>query len=481
MVDKKELLDVDVGEFRKFVESFISKMGFDIKSVREYHDGSVSVQAKTTNPMGGEVLSIVRATPQTDEVDSKHVKKIEEEMNEIGAVRAALITISDFTGEAIDYARGKPISLINRFQIVESLESREGELEQDVKDFMIDYGLTEKRFMGEDHIFIPSKKRAEVLSYFKSKKRSPRLIIGGPKEKIEEIETRYAPVGMFKVTVSSDVNLDGEALGKTENDDFLFVNLNNADTYFLRKRRKTGSANYSVESSPILKDILDLPEEARNHLTDLLEHGELPFKYLDDKFVAILEAKNVIKTYERRGFFPQHDMIRDTVNILVFVVQEVFDLVTLFVHDIMGTSAGDIKRTLPHVEGAGDEDKAVIASINMPHLIGGIYDLKKFLVIKMVSGLKLKVDKIKYGSKRIASLLKSIFEAVSVSPRGVLFIPYFICTYRTMDVKGLRRREVLITPKFIVEEAREKDKARTPVVRDQETLKFNELPYKIIK
>lgn len=480
MVYKKELLDVDVGEFRKFVESFISKMGFDIKSVREYPDGSVSVQAKTTNPMGGEVLSIVRATPQTDEVDSKHVKKIEEEMNEIGAVRAALITISDFTGEAIDYARGKPISLINRFQIVESLESREGGLEQDVKDFMVKYGLTEKRFMGEDHIFIPSKKRAEVLSYFKSKKKKPRLIIGGPKEKIEEIETKYAPVGMFKVTVSSDVNLEGEAFGKTENDDFLFVNLNNADTYFLRKRRKTGSANYSVESSAILKDILDLPEEARNHLTDLLEHGELPFKHLDDKFVAILEAKDVIKTYERRGFFPQHGTIRDTVNILVFVVQEVFDLVTLFVHDVMGTSAGDIKRSLPHLE-AADEDKAVIASINMPHLRGGIYDLKKFLVIKMVSGLKLKVDKIKYGSRNIASLLKSIFEAVSVSPRGVLFMPYFICTYRTMDVKGLRRREVLITPKFIVEDAREKDKARTPVVREQASLKFDALPYKIIK
>ncbi|MFH1788504.1 MAG: restriction endonuclease [Candidatus Altiarchaeota archaeon] len=480
MAERKEMLDVDVGEFRDFVESFISKMGFDLKDMKEYPDGSISVHAKTTNPMGGEVLSIVRATPQTKEVDSKQVKKLEDEMKETGAVRAALITISDFTGEAIDYARGKPISLINRFQIVESIESRQGELEESIRDFMVKSGLTEKRFMGEDHIFIPSKKREEVLEYFRSKKKKPRLIIGGIQEKIEEVETKYAPVGMFKVTVSSDVHLEGEAFGKVEHDDFLFVNLNNADLYYLRKRRKTGSTDYSVESSPILKDILDLPEEAREQLTDLLEHGELPFKHLDDKFLAILEAKGVIKKYERKGFFPHNNTIRDTVNILVFVVQEVFDLVTLFVHDVMGTSAGDIKRNLPHLE-APDEDTAVVASINMPHLYGGIYDLKKFLVIKMVSGLKLKVDKIKYSSGSISSLLKSIFTAVSVSPRGVLFMPYFICTYRSMDVRGLRRREVLITPKFIAVEMREKDRQRKSVVGEQDALKFDSVPYKIIK
>jgi predicted transcriptional regulator len=283
---------------------------------------------------------------------------------------------------------------------------------------------------------------------------------------------------MLKVTVSRDIHLEGESLGKTEHDDFLFVNLNNGDLYFLRKRRKTGATDYSVESSPILKDILELPEEARDHLTHLLEHGELPYKHLEDEYIAILESKGVIKTYDRGRLFPHHATVRSAINIAVFVAQELFDLVRLFIHDVMGTVGGEITRTLAEPE-VPPEDRAVVASINMPHLQGGIYDLKKFLVIKMVSGLKFTVDKIKYTSSDIATLLKSIFSAVSVSPRGVLFMPYFVCTYRSLDVKGLRRREVLIAPKFI--SAEQKEAARKPAPERIEALKFDRLPYKIIR
>jgi len=480
MVDATKFLDVDRTEFQSFVTSFISKMGFEIKSVKELADGNVYVHAKTTNPMGGEIISVVRAGPYGKDVDAKPVEELEGEMKRVGAVRGAFITTSDFSADAMDYVRGKPISLINRFQIVESLESRGEEIDESLQEFMVKAGLTERRFMGEDHIFIPGRKRDDVLSYFESKRKKSKGVFRGVSEKIEEVETRYAPVEMLKVTVSRDVHLEGESLGKTEHDDFLFVNLNNGDLYFLRKRRKTGSTDYSVESSSVLKEIMDLPEEAQEHLTTLLEHGELPYKHLEDKYIAILESKKVIKTYEQGRLFLQNATVRSAVNIVVFVTQEFFDLVRLFINDVMGTIGGDIDRKLADTEGA-EAEKAVMASINMPHLVGGIYDLKKFLVIKMVSGLKFKVDKIRYHSSDIASLLKSIFSAVTVSPRGVLFLPYFVCTYRSLDVKGLRRREVLIAPKFISSEEREKAAVRKKELPTPEALKFDRLPYKIIR
>lgn len=483
MVDRRGLLDVELGEFRSFVTSFVSRMSFDVKSVRELRDGSLYVFAETTNPMGGQILSVVRAGPYEKEVDSSLIKELDEEMIAQGAVRAAFLTTSDFTGDAMEYARGRPISLIDRFQIVESLESRKGGIDDDMKAFLEKYGLTEKRFLGEDHIFIPGRVRDEVLKYFEGKKKKSRLGFKGGEEKIEEIETRYAPVAMLRVTVSSDVHLEGDSLGKTENDDFLFVNLNNGDLYYIIRRRSAGAADYSVESSSILKDILELPGEARDHLIHLLEHGELPYKHLDNKFVAILESKGVIRTYDRGQLFSNYGFLKDAVNIVVFVIQEVFDLVQLFIHDIMGTEAGVIDRRLGE-SGGGDskEDKSVQASVNMPHLYGGIYDLKKFLVVKMVSGLKLKTDRIRYHSSEIASLLKSIFSAVSVSRRGVLFMPYFICTYRGTDVKGLRRREALIAPKFISQEEKDARKRRSGEdMRKADSLKFDALPYKIIR
>ncbi|MFH1835497.1 MAG: restriction endonuclease [Methanobacteriota archaeon] len=482
MTELSNRIDVDSAEFRSFIESYILSMDFVVKSVREISDGSVIVQAVTTNPMGGEILSIVRATPFKKEVDMRLVKELEREMESHGAVRGAFITTSDFTGEALDYVRGKPISLINRFNIVESLDGRGVKLSDSMLNFMTRIGLTEKRFLGDDHIFIPGKKRGEVLAYFESKRRKKRTWSRASPEKMEEVETRYAPVAMFKVTVSRDVYVESKSLGKTEQDDFLFVNLNNGDLYYLIRKRKVGATTYSVESSPVLREIIELPEDAKSELVGLLEHGEIPYKHLDGKVATILESKEVIKKSERGGFFIHYSTLKNIMAIAVYAIEEVVDLIPMFAHSILGTEPGDINRSLHQSEDV-DEDKESVASatINMPHLFGGIYDLKKFLVIKMISGLKFKVDKIKYHSSAIASLLESIFSAVSVSSRGVLFLPYFVGTFRSTDVRGIRRREALIAPKFIIDEVKERKERRMPQERGPEGLKFDHLPYKIIR
>jgi hypothetical protein len=203
---------------------------------------------------------------------------------------------------------------------------------------------------------------------------------------------------------------------------------------------------------------------------------------LDDKFAAILESAGIIKVYGKTYMLMHNPTLRNMINVIVYVTQELLDFVVLFIHSITGTEPGDIDRSLSHAEATPAESYAK-ASIDMPHLRGGIYDLKKFLVIKMVSGLKFKVDQIKYHSSDVSEFLESIFSAASVSPRGVLFMPYFVCTYRSLDVKGLRRREFLIAPKFIEEEDKEKEgkKAKKTVYGKPEGLKFDRVPYRVIK
>lgn len=477
---RTQFLEADPDEFESFASYFVSKMGFDVEEKIRLRDGSTYIIAKTTNPMGGKITSLVRAGAYPDEVDEPLIKELEQEMTLKGAIRGAFITSSDFTKEAMDYTRGKPISLINRFQIAESLEDRDVDLDKDVASFMRSHGLAEKRFMGEDHIFIPGRKKDDVLSYFESKKRSRRVLLGGVSEKIEEVETRYAPVCMFKVTKAMDVKPGEKSIGKIEKDDFLFVNLNNADLYYIKRKRASGSTGYVIDSTDNLRDIFDLPDEAFDQLTDLLDHGALPYKQLEGKYLTILESKDVITLNARSAGLIQR-VTSDLTNVLILVIQEVLELVVMFAYSISGTEGGGSERHLPDT-GVSGKESVVMASVNLPHLSGGVYDLKKFLVVRMVSGLKFRIDSLNYSSREVAGLLKSIFSAISVSSRGIIFMPYFVCTYRSQDVNALRRREVLITPKFISEEVGDRERAKKRLDRRVSSgMKFDSVPYKIIR
>ena len=117
-----DLLEVDASNFERLMATYINKMGFDIESKKETSDGDIHYVTKTTNPMGGKIVSLIRAGPYEKNIDRPLIEELYHDMGEKGAIRAAFITTSDFTPDALEYARDKPISLINRYELIESLK-----------------------------------------------------------------------------------------------------------------------------------------------------------------------------------------------------------------------------------------------------------------------------------------------------------------------------------------------------------------------
>ena len=113
-----------VKEFQSVISKFIDKMGFNIVASRVLDDGSIDFSAQTTNPMGGKVTSLIRASTYTRLVNQADIEDLARSISASGAVRGAYITTSGFSDDAVEATRDKPISLINKYQLIDSIEKR---------------------------------------------------------------------------------------------------------------------------------------------------------------------------------------------------------------------------------------------------------------------------------------------------------------------------------------------------------------------
>lgn len=450
MLDKlPDILEVDVYEFEELIREFAKSMGFEIISSSRTPEGVIDILAKTTNPMGGKVKSIVRAAPFGKDVDMGYIKRMQEDMVERGAVRAAFITTSGFTPEAKDFVKGKPISLIDKYKLLESLDKQGIKINSKLHNLLKKYGLAEHMYEASRHSFLSRKTKQEVMEYFNKRRKRKLLGVLGSEETVKNISIRNAPVGIFRVTESMESRTSSRSLAKTEQEDYLFINLNNADLYYIRIKRGARS-RHVFESSQILRTIFNLPEESKEHLIDLLVHGDLPYRHLEDKHLAILEATKVVEVGEPEDSSLVAGPLKSVANFLSYVGQEVSDFIPLFFHSLFGTGdVGTPERDLGKEKTEEDEERKVVrANIPMPHYQSGIYDLRGYLDIEKGLETKFEDDDVKYSSVDITSLLKSIFNS-AVEPKGIVFIPYFICSYAGKDIRSISRRETLIAPKFL--------------------------------
>ena len=115
---------IDPNEFERIVKLFVSAMGFDLASSDILPSGSIDIIATSNNPLGGTIKSLIRAESIDQDIDMDELADLFDTMTLKGAVRAAVITTSGFTDDAIEFARGKPISLMTKYQLMEALERR---------------------------------------------------------------------------------------------------------------------------------------------------------------------------------------------------------------------------------------------------------------------------------------------------------------------------------------------------------------------
>lgn len=470
-----DLLEVDVYEFEELVQEFVKSMGFEIMSSVRTPDGILDILAKTVNPMGGKIISLVRAAPFERNVDHEEVKDLHDTMLDKGAVRAAFITTSDFTQMAREYARGKPVSLINKFKLIESLEEQGIKIRPKMYEFLERHGLTEHRFRKERYVFVSGKNMKEVMEYFNGRVKKKSLGIFGRAEKILNITLRHSPVSIFKVIYADRASTEARSIAKIELEDDIHVDLNTVDLYYIKSGRGVGRVKRTLESTDVLRNIEDLPPDAKQHLIDLLNHGELPYKHLDDKYLSILESKKIINVIDATKT-PIGGFVARVSNLVLMGAQEIANIISLVIHELLTTTPAETKKR----EGESpeskedEEDKTVRAEVSMPHTHGGVYDLKKFILVEKDTETRFEEDLVKYSSGPLADLLGTILQA-SVKPQGVLFMPYYVCTFVDEETGTLTRRERLITPKFLEEEQKAKKR------KERQSKKEVGTPYKIIR
>lgn len=441
MAEPAASVSIDPIDFERLILLYISKLGFETESTEKVNGSTFDIIAKTTNPIGGRIISLIRSTTSAGDVTQTDVEDLYESMSSHGAVRGAFITVADFTDEAKDYARGKPISLINRYQLTESIERHGLSSDSELIAILERYGLSEKHYGGEEHVFISNLNEEQAKAYFERIRKKKVMGLFGTEELTKRIEKRYAPLNVFKIKKLK--RFEEQGLRKIQSEEYLYVNLNTAELYYIKavgKRRATG---YAIKSSNVLSEIFDLPVEARTHLLDLLEHGDLPLKTIAGKHLSILESKRVIQIYEGKK------RAGGNVDMMMSVLQDFLDLLKMFIDDIAGGLAGLGESSKgSSSKGPAEPEKNVAAQLNLPHVSGGIYDLKEYLVIEKESlddeGER---DFMAYKSKDISSLMGRIFDGVIIS-KGIIHMPYYRCGYIDKKAHRLLKYEILVSPKF---------------------------------
>lgn len=109
---KPNLMDLNPFEFENFVNNLFSKIGFEAKLTRSSRDGGIDVVAFDPRPiLGGKV--VIQAKRYKNVVEVSAVRDLYGSMINEGASKGILVTTSHYGTDAYNFAKDKPIELID--------------------------------------------------------------------------------------------------------------------------------------------------------------------------------------------------------------------------------------------------------------------------------------------------------------------------------------------------------------------------------
>lgn len=454
MPDREDYVssDIDPDDFQRLISHFVAKMGFEVESLKRTREGTIDVVATSGNPLGGSVLSLIRARSTTESIRETDIQKLYDDMRKMDAVRAAYITTSEFSDESQQYAQGKPISLVNKYRLFESISMSGVEVEDEFADLLDKYGLAERYYQKERHAYAIGMTQIDAEKNFEERAKSLKHPYLKPKDRIIRVAGRYSPVGVFHVT---DIAADRIRRAETEgvvlhDEEWISIDLYTGELYYIEKgqppkkgfmSRSSGPPQNKLRRSTIIEDILLLPPESKAHLIDLLEHGDLPHEHLTGKHLSILEKRGVVRIYnldEKRSTNAAEDIIGFFVSIMLMFIDEILD----FFGSMGETGNGTQKE-----EKKEDKKLGVGAKVTMPHDEGGLYNLREYLVVEEGLAEDFDVDQTRYRSKDIERILKSIFGG-DVTYKGVIYMPYYEGKYLNKEQMRVIKREALYAPEI---------------------------------
>ena len=109
---RPNMMDLNPFEFENLVNNLFSKMGFEAKLTRSSRDGGIDVVAFDPRPiLGGKV--VIQAKRYKNVVGVSAVRDLYGSMINEGAGKGILVTTSHYGADAYDFAKNKPIELID--------------------------------------------------------------------------------------------------------------------------------------------------------------------------------------------------------------------------------------------------------------------------------------------------------------------------------------------------------------------------------
>lgn len=119
---RPNLMDLNPFEFENLVSNLFKQMGLDSKLTRSSRDGGVDVVAFDTRPIvGGKV--VIQAKRYKNTVGVSAVRDLYGTMMNEGANKGILVTTSGYGPDAFDFAKDKPIELIDGGGLLYLLEN----------------------------------------------------------------------------------------------------------------------------------------------------------------------------------------------------------------------------------------------------------------------------------------------------------------------------------------------------------------------
>ena len=122
---RPNLMDLTPFEFEQLVGNLFSKMNLETKQTRTSRDGGVDVVAFDTRPvLGGKV--VIQAKRYRHTVGVSAVRDLYGTMMNEGANKGILVATSGYGPDAFDFAKDKPIELIDGGGLLYLLEQHAG-------------------------------------------------------------------------------------------------------------------------------------------------------------------------------------------------------------------------------------------------------------------------------------------------------------------------------------------------------------------
>lgn len=352
------------------VRRALAELNLTLKDIHETEGESENMTAIASDSIGDEFISLVKSR-SAEVIDKEALDDFYEDVLSTGAHNGIFITTTYFTEDAISFVEDKPLILIDGVKLSKY--------------------LSEEREIKINRVFITGKTDLEIYNHFESTRRKKIIGLFGENEDIEEIEDRYAPLGLFTVM---------EVENEREAERSIFVNLNTGDIY----RIKRNFRRVSLERNDTIGRIMGLPEDLRNDLLELIEHGEMDYEHLEGKNLEILKKKGLISVgTKRRGK-----------GIMPTISDEILSTITL-------------RRSIPTSSSKGRERPIVRSSITLPKLDNS-YSLDFFLETGEPDK-KFVIDPKEYEIEDIERTLRIITGSAKVKFMESIYYPYYRCKY----------------------------------------------------